>query len=174
MVQEDPMRLVEQLWLHHQVEQWLYQEAALLDGWRLTEWLDLLTEDCRYLAPLRVNREGESPELSWDFYLFEDDKETLKLRIERLKSGFAWAEDPPSRTRHFVSNVRLAAQLEAELEVRSDFLVYRSRGGEAGVEWVAGERRDTLRQEGGRLKLAQRIIIVDQASLNLRNLAFLL
>jgi 3-phenylpropionate/cinnamic acid dioxygenase small subunit len=174
MVQEDPIRLVEELWLHHQVEQWLYQEAALLDRWRLQEWLDLLTEDCRYLAPLRVNREGESPELSWDFYLFEDDKETLKLRVERLKTGFAWAEDPPSRTRHLVSNVRVTARRETELEVHSDFLVYRSRGGEAGVEWVAGERQDTLRQEGGTFTLARRIIIVDQASLNLRNLAFLL
>ncbi|MCL6564784.1 MAG: 3-phenylpropionate/cinnamic acid dioxygenase subunit beta [Firmicutes bacterium] len=174
MLPQDPNRLIEELWLRHQIEQWLYQEAALLDGWRLNEWLDLLTEDCRYLAPLRVNREGESPELSWDFYLFEDDKETLRLRVERLQTGFAWAEDPPSRTRHFVSNVRVTARREMELEVHSDFLVYRSRGAEAGVEWVAGERRDTLRQEGESFKLAQRIIIVDQASLNLRNLAFLL
>ena len=106
-----------------EVEQFLYREARLLDARRFDDWLDLLTDDIKYWMPLRSNRypayskaisilDGsryEEGDLSHEdeLAIMDEDKDSLTRRIRRLDSGMAWAEDPPSRTRHFVSNVEV-------------------------------------------------------------------
>src|SRR5919106_2852765 len=119
--------------LRHSVEDFLYLEAELLDERKLREWLELLTDDVRYWMPIRHNaleRPGEiAEELSkpGEGFYFDDDKKSLGLRVERIYSKSAWSELPPSRTRHLISNVRVKKDNGAELEVHSNFLVYRTR-----------------------------------------------
>jgi 3-phenylpropionate/cinnamic acid dioxygenase small subunit len=163
----------ERIALQYEVEQWLYHEAELLDSWDFDGWLDLFTDDAVYEMPIRLNMDGwRQPDVSFDFLIFDDDRETLQIRVDRLKTEFAWAEIPPSRTRRFVTNVRIQeVDPNQSLMVRSHLLIYRSRAGDPKVDLVSGERYDTLRVQEGSLKLARRVFIVDQASINTRNLA---
>jgi phthalate 3,4-dioxygenase subunit beta len=160
------------LWF--EVVSWLDQEAALLDAGRLDEWLGLLSEDVRYSMPVRLTRErGSGPDMHAGAPHFLEDATTLRLRIERLKTEFAWAEDPPSRTRRFVTNVR--ARLTSEgLEARSYLLLYRNRGEDSGAELLSAERHDVLLRTPDGLRLARREIQVDQSTLGIRNLAVIL
>ena len=159
--------------LRTEAEDFLYHEAELLDGGRFDEWLDLLTDDVQYQMPVRLTRErGQGTDASPDMQFFWEDRATLGLRVQRLRTEFAWAEDPPSRTRHFVSNVRVRpGGAPDELEVRSYLLLYRNRGDAAGHDLLSGERRDRLRRVGGSWRLARRSFLVDQVVLGTRNLA---
>lgn len=158
-----------------EIEDFLYGEAALLDAGGLDDWLDLLTDDVSYRMPVRLTRErGKEADYSTEMQYFWDDRATLTLRVQRLKTEFAWAEDPPSRTRHYVSNVRISATREShECEVRSYVLIYRNRGEVARHDLISGERTDILRRVNGAWKLARRVFLVDQATLGTPNLAIL-
>lgn len=169
------------------VEQFLYREARLLDERRFGEWLDLFAEDARYWMTGRSTRYPKSSraialldparydedELAKDdeLALFDETKESLAARIARLDTGMAWAEDPPSRTRHLITNVEVeAGQTESELTVHSNFLVYRSRG-ESDEDLFVGARRDRLRRVGDAFKIAQRRLILDQNVLMAKNIS---
>ena len=83
----------------------------------------------------------------------------------------AWAEDPPSRTRHMISNVEVEpGESEAEVKVYSNFLVYRSRA-ETEEDFYVGTRRDVLRRVEGGWKIARRRMVLDQAVLTAKNLS---
>ena len=106
-----------------EVEQFLYREARLLDERRFHEWLELFTDDVRYWMAGRRNRYPKTskaiaildPDRYVDEDLTEDDelaildenKHTLSARVARLDTGMAWAEDPPSRTRHLLANIEI-------------------------------------------------------------------
>ncbi|MDR7510609.1 MAG: 3-phenylpropionate/cinnamic acid dioxygenase subunit beta [Armatimonadota bacterium] len=156
-----------------EVLEFLHHEAELLDDGRLDEWLELLTEDVSYAMPVRLTRErGQEPAVSAEMQFFQDDLATLRLRVRRLRTDFAWAEDPPSRTRHFVANARVApGPTPDEVDVRCNVLVYRNRGASAASDLISGERRDRLRRVGGAWKLARRVFVPDQATLGVDNLA---
>jgi biphenyl 2,3-dioxygenase beta subunit len=164
--------------LHHEIEQFLYHEARLLDDRRFEEWYELLADDLHYVMPTRYNRLRREAQhefaASDETQLFDDDKHSIAQRIRRLRSGTAWAEDPPSRTRHFVSNVvvKLGATPD-EFEVDCYYLLYRSRL-EREVELFAGMRQDLLRRCAGasRWQIARRRIILDQTVVLARNLSF--
>jgi 3-phenylpropionate/cinnamic acid dioxygenase small subunit len=169
------------------VEQFLYREARLLDERRFREWLALLTDDIHYWMGARTNRYPKAskaiaildPErYSEDDVTKEDElaildetKETLSRRIARLETGMAWAEDPPSRTRHLLSNIEVeAGDTASELRVYANFLVYRSRA-ETEQDFYVGARRDILRQVDGAWKIARRRIILDQNVLLAKNVS---
>ena len=116
------------------VEQFLYREARLLDERRFHDWLELFTEDLRYWMPVRTSRYPKGSRaiviLDEDRYvedelaqegelaLLDETKESLSMRIARLDTGMAWAEDPPSRTRHLITNIEVeAGSTDAELTV---------------------------------------------------------
>jgi p-cumate 2,3-dioxygenase beta subunit len=108
-----------------EIEQFLYDEAALLDDWRLDAWVDLFAEDGRYEVPPTDAPEGESTRT---LFLIADSRSRIEARVHRLNSKNAHAENPHSRTRHFISNIRARRSAETdELEVRSNFIVYRFR-----------------------------------------------
>jgi 3-phenylpropionate/cinnamic acid dioxygenase small subunit len=170
-----------------EIEQFLYREARLLDERRFEAWLELFTDDVRYWMPVRTTRyprrshaiaildpdRHEEEELSKENELgiFDETKETLSRRVARLDTGMAWAEDPPSRTRHIVSNVEVEpADTEGEIRVHSNFVVYRTRG-ETEQDFYVGARRDTLRHVGGAWKIARRTIILDQNVLLAKNVS---
>jgi 3-phenylpropionate/cinnamic acid dioxygenase small subunit len=170
-----PSALASDLAVWFETTTWLDREAELLDNGRFEEWLELLTEDVRYVVPVRLTRErGGGPDTHAGSPHFLDDLTTLRMRVERLKTEFAWAEDPPSRTRRFVTNVRPLVR-SSGIEVRSYLLLYRNRGEDSGAELIAAERHDALRRmSDGLLKLCQREVRLDQSTLGVRNLAVLL
>ena len=162
--------------LRHEVEEFLYDEAELLDERRFREWLELFTDDARYWMPVRGNRlqvpgevAGELSGRDGNFY-FDDTKAALRIRVERLYTGAAWAEIPPSRTRHLISNVRIKRESGSEIEVHSNFLVYRTRL-EHDRDLFVGTRADLLRRVNGRWKIAARTIVLDQAILDAKNIS---
>ena len=159
--------------IQHEIEQFLYSEAELLDHRRFDEWLDLMADDFLYQMPVRLTREaGQTGDLSMEMMHFDDDKNTLSMRVERLKTDFAWAEDPPSRTRHLVTNVRIReGDRPGEYHVQSYFLIYRNRGMSAEADLLAGQKDDLIRRDGDSFKLVKRLITVDQSTLGTRNLA---
>lgn len=165
--------------LQWQVEQFLYDEAELLDAWCWEDWLRLFAEDVRYWMPLRKNqlrrqRTAEGQPTGIEMALFDDDLPQLKLRVQQLCSGRHWAEDPPSRCRHLIANVRIQppAPGATELHVRSNFIVYRNRL-ETEVDIWAGQRQDVLRIVGSSFEIASRMILLDQNVILSKNLSVL-
>lgn len=156
---------------HFRCTRFLNHEANLLDTQQLSAWLDLLTEDIEYRVPRRVTRErgSERSEFSDDSFHFKDDLGTLQTRVERFDSEFAWSENPPNRTRRFVSNVRVMDIEEGEYTVRSNLLFYRSQGEDADGTVISGERLDTLREVEDDLKLARRHVFLDHSVIPLKN-----
>lgn len=154
----------------------LHYEAELVDERRFDEWLDLLDPELVYRMPVRSTRpDGQGPEFSDAMMHFDDTRATLATRIERLNSGDAWAEVPPSRTRHFVSNIRVRpTDAEHQFDVRSNLVLARTRGDEAIYQWLTCERHDLLRRGGEGLMLARRTILLDVTTLPTYNLAFFL
>lgn len=156
-------------------EQFLVYEAELLDQQRYTEWLELLAEDIVYWAPSVESveeRRQTSNQISGqaEMAYFHDTKTTLSKRVERLAVGGAWAEIPPSRTCHFISNVMVEGDNGGELTVRSKFFVFRSRL-EAEEDTYYGSRLDVLRRTDGRFEIASRRIVLAQAVLKSRSIS---
>ncbi len=156
-----------------EVLDFLYLEAELLDSGQFSEWLDLLTEDLTYRMPLHVTHVRRTEDdFSHDSELLTETLASLKLRVQRLATGYAWSETPSSRTRHMVTNVRVRAGDTAnELQVASNMLVYRNRSWETDADIFCGERRDVLRRVDGSWKLAMRTILLDQAVLGSRDVS---
>ena len=157
---------------HQRAHHFLVEEAALLDAHDFDGWLALLTDDVRYRMPVRVTTVRNDGRLSTIDH-FDDDRYSLEKRVARLGTEHAWTEDPRSRIRHLVTNVR-TFDAGDELEVESSLLLFRSRGDTRAPELVCALRQDRLREEGGELKLAERTVLVEEAVLRTQNLAIFL
>jgi 3-phenylpropionate/cinnamic acid dioxygenase small subunit len=172
---------VARLLLRQEVEEFLYDEAELLDERRYEEWLDLFTEDAHYFMPMRRNVPADEPQREFtreglDVNWFDEGKDTLTRRVQQIRTGVHWAEQPPSRICHMVANVQVgpappAGAEPAEVEVKSRFLVYRNRV-ETETDVLVGKREDVLRRVDGGFKIARRKIILDQSVLLAKNLTF--
>ena len=168
------------------VEQFLYREARLLDERRFHDWLGLFVDDVHYGMAARADRyprsskaiaaldadRGTDEDFGADeLGLFDEDLRTLTARVARLDTGMAWAEDPPSRTRHLITNIEIEAGAgDAELTVHSNFIVYRSRG-ETEQDFYVGARQDLLRRVDGKWKIARRKLTLDQNVLTAKNVS---
>ncbi|MED1954047.1 hypothetical protein EDM59_27950 [Brevibacillus nitrificans] len=157
----------------YEFQQWLYREAKLLDDIDFDGWFALMHPEIMYSMPVRVNKEGiERPDYATDMFAFHDDHHLLSLRVERLKSDYAWAEIPPSRTRRSVNNVRVEEYVPGEKAVvKSYLLLYRSRSTDIHHDIVSGERTDEFVYVDGEWKLKKRFFVIDQTTINTRNLA---
>jgi 3-phenylpropionate/cinnamic acid dioxygenase small subunit len=167
---------LQRLLLVREIEDFLYAEADLLDERRYDEWLALLTDDVRYWMPLRRNvkrdeLEHENTRPGQDINWFDEGKTTLEQRVRQIQTGLHWAEEPPSRVCHLVSNVSLVAVDGPEVTVRCRFLVYRNRL-QDDTDFFVGKRQDTLRAVDGAWKLARREIYLDQTTLLAKNITF--
>jgi 3-phenylpropionate/cinnamic acid dioxygenase small subunit len=168
------------------IEQFLYQEARLLDERKFRDWLALLADDIKYSIPLRSSRfTQQSHAISTDraayqdrelteaneFAHMDDSKQTLTMRVARLETGAAWAEEPPSRTVHFITNVQ-AEPSDNPLEIRvySNFLLFRGRL-ETEEDLLAGHRHDLLRSTAEGWRLARRKIVLAHNVLSVKNLS---
>jgi p-cumate 2,3-dioxygenase beta subunit len=142
------------------VEEFLYHEAALLDEWRLDEWLALFTDDARYVVPTTDLPEGD-PEC--DLVFVDDDFTRLQGRVNRLKSRHAHREFPWSRTRRLITNVRLLDATDDTLTVTASFVVYRFREGR-GAPYVGRYDYTLVRAEEG-FQIRARRATLDQEAL---------
>jgi 3-phenylpropionate/cinnamic acid dioxygenase small subunit len=164
-----------------EIEEFLYDEANLLDERRFTEWLATLAEDLRYFMPMEYNvKFGEhatreltkrEEQMSW----FNEGKWSLGKRAEQIQTGVHWAEEPLSRVCRLVSNVQLTAITtnaggETEVDVTSRFLIYQNRC-EYEQYFFVGDRFDRMRRTADGWKLAAREIRIHQNVLLAKNLS---
>ncbi|WP_395335273.1 3-phenylpropionate/cinnamic acid dioxygenase subunit beta [Novosphingobium sp. BL-8A] len=162
--------------VYNRILETLYDEAAALDERRFDDWVAFLAEDLIYTAPLRLTRNGPNKDrdVVRTMKHFDENYGSILMRTGRLSKS-AWAEDPPSRTRRFVTNVRIAeSDKTGEYEVVSYLFVERSRFDNPENETLTAERRDVWRLVDGNYKLSVREIIVDQSTLGMSNLAIFL
>lgn len=172
---------ITRLLLTQEVSDFLYREAELLDERRYQDWLALLADDIRYWVPMRRNikygdAEREFTRSTADINWFDEGKETLARRVRQIETGIHWAEEPPSRISHLVSNVLVVEAAPSpedarEVLVKCRFLIYRNRV-ETETDILVGRREDLLRRDGEDWKIARRKVILDQNVLLSKNLTF--
>jgi len=143
-----------------EVEDLLYNEAALLDDWRLEEWLELLTEDAIYQVPPTDVPEGDARNT---LFIIADDAVRIRSRVKQLLGKFAWAENPHSRTRRMISNVRVLGSEGENILVTANFAVYRMRY--ESVDTYIGHYEYKLRRADSALKIRERRAILDNEAL---------
>lgn len=143
-----------------QIEDFLYHEAALLDAWQLDEWMTLLTDDVVYEVPSTDMPDGD-PEST--LFLIADNAQRLRSRVQQLSGRHAWAENPPSRTRRLIANVRILAVEGDTIRMTANFVVYRMRY--ELVDTYVGRYEHTLVQQDGELKIRKRKAILDLEAL---------
>jgi 3-phenylpropionate/cinnamic acid dioxygenase small subunit len=153
-----------------EVEQFLYHEARLLDERRFQEWLGLFTKDARYIVRYAELAEPGAPAggrtRANNRPLVDDDLPLLTLRVKRLDTRLVHAEQPPSITRHFVSNVLVEPREEPDtFDVHANCLVSQVRP-DVSEHTLMGTRHDVLRKVDGRWRIERREIVLDQATLS--------
>ena len=160
----------------HAIEQFYYREARMLDDRRFLAWLELLTEDVRYVIPTRHIRLGHLPARGGDEFhlverelggaeeaaLREDRLPLLTIRAKRALAPNAWAENPPARTRRFITNVEIEDDdaCAGEVRVLSNFMLSYSRHG-ADNHLYSGQRQDRLRRSEDGFRITERRIVLD-------------
>ncbi len=161
--------------VHWEIVEFLEEESARLDDNALLEWLTFLAPDITYRMPVRTTRERiDGSEFGGGMAFFDEDFPNLQMKVQRLAATqTAWAEKPPSRTRRFVTNIRVYALpgRADEYEVRNNVLVVRNRYDKPNLELISGRRTVRVRRTEEGWKLAERTIFVDQATLGTQNLA---
>lgn len=151
----------ERLLLQARVADFVFREARLLDEWRLEEWLDLFTEDARYVVPGTDDPEGDPTR---SLVLVDDDRERLRWRVKRLLSGHAHREFPWSRTRRIVSNVLVEDPGPGRIRVSASFVVWRFRHRHADP-FIGHAEYELVEQNEG-LRIAAKRVMIDQESLS--------
>ncbi len=168
--------LQERMLLKFEVEEFLFVEAELLDSRRYQEWLGVLTDDIHYWMPIRRTTQAKDVHLEFTkpggMALFNDDKRLLTMRVERLLGGRAWAEDPPSRTRRLIANIRIVDVDGDDVTVHSNFKLYRTRLNSEEDRWI-GRREDVIRRVAGEFKLARRHVFLEQTVILSQNMSSL-
>jgi 3-phenylpropionate/cinnamic acid dioxygenase small subunit len=167
--------------IKREIEEFLFDEAQLLDEREFKAWIDTLAEDLRYFMPMEFNvKFGEharheftrrDEQMSW----FNEGKWTLNKRVEQILTGVHWAEEPLSRVCRLVSNVQLTGIQtndvgEQEVDVSSRFLIYQNRC-EYEQYFFVGDRQDRIRRTAEGWRLAQREIRLHQNVLLAKNLS---
>ena len=161
---------------HLAAHRWLVEEAYVLDHQDYATWLELLAEDIHYFMPVKVTTAlGAGYDTAPGMAHFDENKYSLSRRVARFATEHAWTEDPPSRIRHYVTNVRtFETDAADEIIVDSAVLLFRSRGDVREPSIISAGREDLLRRDGDRWLLARRHIAVDESVLRTQNLAIFL
>ena len=157
--------------LYGRVTRFLYHEAELLDTYRFADWLGLLAPEIEYRMPVRTTQFLTDGQGFHDFEFFSDNIDSLTTRVRRLETEFAWAEVPPSRTRHYVSNV-IVEESDDGIDVRSNFFITRTRQ-DLDYQMFTGVRHDRLVPTEDSFAIARRTVLIDQTVLTATNLSVL-
>jgi len=157
--------------LRLEIEDFLFYEAELLDQWRLTEWLALLTEDAAYYVPPNDRPDADHRDT---LFTIADDATRLRERVQRILDPNCHAEYPPSRTRRLITNVRIVAAERDLVTVSANFVCYRLRREQQIREYVGGYRH-ILKREGASFRIKERRVILDAHELGaLGSVSFIL
>lgn len=164
--------------LHFEVVEFLEDEATALDDNELIAWFQNMANPVQYRMPVRITKDrADGSEFSDGMFHFDENYLSLATKVMRLAATqSAWAEKPPSRTRRFVTNIKVFRRPgdEESFEARSSILLIRNRYQESELEILSARRTDVvLRTEEG-LKIAERTIFPDQATIGTQNLAVFL
>ena len=161
---------------HLAAHRWLVDEAYILDAQEYETWLNMLSDDIHYFMPVKVTTAlGAGYDTAPGMAHFDENKYSLSRRVARFATEHAWTEDPPSRIRHYVTNVRtFATDRPEEIIVESAVLLFRSRGDVREAALISAGREDLLRRDGDDWQLARRHIAVDESVLRTQNLAIFL
>ena len=145
-----------------QVEDFLYAEAALLDEWRLDQWLALFDQERGgYYMPTTDHPDGDP---NTDLFLIADDMPKLRSRVEQLLSGLTWAENPRSRIRHMISNVRILGRDADELHVTANFVVFRMRFQNID-SYIGTYHYKLIPRDNGAFTILERRVVLDLEAL---------
>lgn len=146
------------------VEVFLYREAALLDDWKLKDWLALFTDDAIYEVPtMDAARDAGTASPKESLFYIADDRFRLGERVSRLGKRGAHAEFPHSRTRHLVSNVLIDGRDDDGLDVQAAFAVHRFKDGVGDL--YVGRYRYRLVVRDGALRIRAKRALLDMDSL---------
>lgn len=151
----------------HQIENFLYREARLMDENAYDEWFALWTDDALYWVP--ANEDNIDPQRHVS--IVYEDKAHLEDRIERLKSGAAYAQDPKSRMRRVISNIEIEEGENGEVTVYSNFNLTELRRSQQRT--FAGRTIHKLRPEGNSFKIAYKKVLLVNNDEVISNLTFL-
>jgi p-cumate 2,3-dioxygenase beta subunit len=156
---------------YEDVQNFLFQEAALLDEWRLNEWESLLTDDATYFVPPNDQPDGDHRNT---LFTIADDRERIRQRVIRILDPNCHAESPPSRTRRMINNIRILTREGDEISVAANFVCYRYRRGERIREYV-GRYRYRLQRVEDTFRIRERRVIIDAHELgSLGSVSFIL
>jgi 3-phenylpropionate/cinnamic acid dioxygenase small subunit len=166
--------------VHWELVEFLEDEATALDDNELIAWFQNMAPDLLYRMPVRMTKDrADGSEFSDGMFHFDENYLSLATKVTRLAATTsAWAEKPPSRTRRFITNIKVfngPGQTDAEeYEVRSSLLLMRNRYQASTMEMVSARRTDVIRRTDEGFKIASRMIYPDQATIGTQNLAVFL
>jgi benzoate/toluate 1,2-dioxygenase beta subunit len=152
----------------------LHAEARLLDAERLADWLNLFTQDCAYWIPADTLIAKPWSAVSWEF----NDRRRLEERVERLGTGKAYSQSPPTRSAHLYSNIEVfhgpdwTGETGRTLHVLCNFLIQTNFAGHASTR--AGWNGYILRRQGDTWKIVLKRISMYDADLAQDNNSFTL
>lgn len=175
MLQHQNQESLSSIVLEQACTRFLYLEAELLDANDYSGWLErCLSKDIEYVIPTRTTRQRGAPEFSPSGFHVKDRYAGLRMRVDRLLTEHAWAEDPPSRTKRYVTNVRVRDLSGNEAEVKSNLLVHRSQWDTPSHDLLAAGREDVLRLEDGEWRLLRRVVFLNHTIIPTANLGIFL
>lgn len=159
-----------------EVVDFMLYEAQLLDDLDERRWLtELVSTDIEYDVPVRETVErARGTGFCTDTFHLHETYGSLESRVIRGETKYAWAEDPPSRVRHFITNIRVHPHESGDkdlIRAKSNVLIYRTRQSQTTPQMLSGERRDVLRREDGELKLLRRVVYLDVSVIGTHNLS---
>lgn len=154
--------------LYGEIMAFLIDEADLLDDDRHLEWINLLTDDVTYEMPGRktlYRKDGKGFDDKFAYFL--DDRNSLKLRARHnVEVPSAWYREPATRAHRLVTNLVVrTTDSDNEYYAKSSIILFANRFDQDAVDIVGAKRRDVIRRTKDGLKLAKRVILVDQALL---------
>jgi p-cumate 2,3-dioxygenase beta subunit len=151
-----PLSAAQRVELKNEIEEFLFEEAELLDTWRLHEWLELFSADARYLVPATDLPDGDP---ATDLFLVQDDRFLLEQRVNSLLTRAAHAEYPHSSTRRLITNIRVSQELDGRINVRANFGIFRVRNGV--LDTYVGHYRHVLERNADDFKFVVRKSVLD-------------
>ena len=128
--------------------------AACLDEERFEEWPEFFTDPCLYKIVPRENFERGLPLATW----LCESKGYLADRVTAIRRTAVYA---PRYVRRMVSGIRVLGWTDAVLEVRASYLALETLQDELTRVFNAGQYRDKLVVEDGKLKFREKLCIFD-------------
>lgn len=144
------------------VEDLYAREIILLQSGRYDEWLTLFSPSVRYILPTRtaVSQRENLVRRDATAY-FDDDRESLELRVRRMSNEHALTEVPATVTRYFIQVLQVESDDHGTISATSNQAVYVYRGNRPAQVFTAS-RLDVLEPRDGNPLILSRSVVLDQ------------